>query len=76
MGRCGRFLPVNYNFRERYLLEVNGRYDGSSKFPTDEQWAFFSVGVSRMACIRRTILESEPENSFQREDPRFLRFVR
>ncbi|MGK6350316.1 SusC/RagA family TonB-linked outer membrane protein [Parapedobacter sp. DT-150] len=44
---AGGFFRVNYNFKERYLLEVNGRYDGSSKFPTDQQWAFFpsaSVG--------------------------------
>lgn len=44
---AGGFYRINYNFRERYLLEVNGRYDGSSKFPTDQQWAFFpsaSVG--------------------------------
>ncbi|SIN92118.1 TonB-linked outer membrane protein, SusC/RagA family [Chitinophaga niabensis] len=38
---AGGFYRINYNFRERYLLEVNGRYDGSSKFPTDQQWAFF-----------------------------------
>ncbi|PPL00616.1 SusC/RagA family TonB-linked outer membrane protein [Parapedobacter indicus] len=38
---AGGFFRVNYNFKERYLLEVNGRYDGSSKFPTDQQWAFF-----------------------------------
>ncbi|KAA8484070.1 TonB-linked SusC/RagA family outer membrane protein [Arcticibacter tournemirensis] len=38
---AGGFFRVNYNFKERYLLELNGRYDGSSKFPTDEQWAFF-----------------------------------
>ncbi|MCE6992634.1 TonB-dependent receptor [Dyadobacter sp. CY323] len=38
---AGGFFRVNYNFRERYLLEVNGRYDGSSKFPTTQQWAFF-----------------------------------
>ncbi len=46
-GIAGGFFRVNYNFRERYLLEVNGRYDGSSKFPTTQQWAFFpsaSVG--------------------------------
>lgn len=44
---AGGFFRVNYNFRERYLIEINGRYDGSSKFPTDQQWAFFpsaSVG--------------------------------
>ncbi len=38
---AGGFGRINYNFRERYLLEVNGRYDGSSKFPTSQQWAFF-----------------------------------
>ncbi|MFT4202495.1 MAG: TonB-dependent receptor [Chitinophagaceae bacterium] len=42
----GVFFRFNYAFREKYLLEVNGRYDGSSKFPTDQQWAFFpSVSV-------------------------------
>jgi len=38
---AGGFFRVNYNFMERYLLEVNGRYDGSSRFPTNQQWAFF-----------------------------------
>src|SRR5690606_10611907 len=44
---AGSFFRVNYDYRGRYLLEVNGRYDGSSKFPTDQQYAFFpsaSVG--------------------------------
>ncbi|WP_206197614.1 TonB-dependent receptor [Terrimonas sp.] len=44
---AGGFFRVNYDFKKRYLLEVNGRYDGSSKFPTNQQWAFFpsaSVG--------------------------------
>src|SRR5690554_611836 len=38
---AGGFFRVNYNFDERYLLEINGRYDGSSKFPENQQWAFF-----------------------------------
>src|SRR5699024_1445962 len=38
---AGAFFRINYNFKERYLLEVNGRYDGSSRFPNDEQWDFF-----------------------------------
>lgn len=38
---AGGFFRVNYDYKGRYLLEVNGRYDGSSKFPTDQQWAFF-----------------------------------
>ncbi|MDR2968067.1 MAG: TonB-dependent receptor [Tannerellaceae bacterium] len=38
---AGGFFRLNYNFNERYLLEFNGRYDGSSKFPENSQWAFF-----------------------------------
>ncbi|MDD3524360.1 MAG: TonB-dependent receptor [Candidatus Cloacimonetes bacterium] len=38
---AGGFARLNYNFLERYLLEVNGRYDGSSKFPSGQQWNFF-----------------------------------
>jgi TonB-linked SusC/RagA family outer membrane protein len=37
----GAFFRVNYNYSERYLLEVNGRYDGSSKFLEGSRWSFF-----------------------------------
>lgn len=37
----GGFFRLNYNFDERYLLELNGRYDGTSKFPQTQQWGFF-----------------------------------
>ncbi len=37
----GVFSRINYNFKERYLFEINGRYDGSSKFPEDSQYEFF-----------------------------------
>lgn len=35
------FFRVNYDYMNRYLLEVNGRYDGSSKFPKDSRYGFF-----------------------------------
>ena len=37
----GAFFRFNYAYDDRYLLEVNGRYDGSSKFPNNSQWGFF-----------------------------------
>lgn len=37
----GYFARINYNYAERYLLELNGRYDGSSKFPKDKRFVFF-----------------------------------
>lgn len=35
------FGRVNYNFKERYLLEFNGRWDGSSRFVGSGVYAFF-----------------------------------
>jgi TonB-linked SusC/RagA family outer membrane protein len=37
----GGFGRLNYSFKDKYLLEVNGRYDGSSKFPEDQRYGFF-----------------------------------
>ena len=37
----GGFYRLNYSYKDRYLIEANGRYDGSSKFPTDQRFAFF-----------------------------------
>lgn len=38
MSYFGRF---NYNYKQRYLLEANLRYDGSSKFQPENRWQFF-----------------------------------
>ena len=46
-GVAGFFGRINYNYKERYLIELNGRYDGSSRFINDKRWGFFpslSVG--------------------------------
>lgn len=37
----GAFFRLNYNFDSKYLIEVNGRYDGSSKYASNDRWAFF-----------------------------------
>ena len=52
---------VNYNFDERYLLEGQFRYDGSSRFYPGHQWGFFpsvSAGwrVSQEPWFRRSAL--------------------
>lgn len=35
------FFRVNYSYKDRYLFEVNGRYDGSSRFPKNDRFGFF-----------------------------------
>lgn len=43
----GFFGRLNYNYADRYMAEVNLRYDGASRFPSTQRWAAFpsfSVG--------------------------------
>ena len=40
-GILGFFGRANYTLLKRYIFEVSARYDGSSKFPTSQQWGFF-----------------------------------
>ena len=37
----GMFYRLNYIFKEKYLVELNGRYDGSSRFPKERRFGFF-----------------------------------
>lgn len=32
---------VNYNWKKRYYLTLNGRYDGASNFAANKKWGFF-----------------------------------
>lgn len=34
---------IDYNFRSKYLVTLNFRADGSSKFPTDKKWGYFAA---------------------------------
>ncbi|MDE5684425.1 MAG: SusC/RagA family TonB-linked outer membrane protein, partial [Muribaculaceae bacterium] len=38
---AGFFGRVNYDYKNRYLIEGNLRYDGSTRFPAHKQWALF-----------------------------------
>ena len=40
----GIFGRINYTLLNRYIFEFAARYDGSSLFPTNQQWGFFPSG--------------------------------
>ena len=40
-GFVGVFYRASYNYKSKYLVELSGRYDGSSKFPAKQRWGFF-----------------------------------
>ena len=37
----GVFFRLNYSFDNKYLFEINARYDGTSRFPSEERFGFF-----------------------------------
>lgn len=46
---AGLFGRINYNYMEKYLLEANLRYDGSSRFQSNNRWGVFpsfSIGYN------------------------------
>ena len=37
----GIFGRLNYNYKEKYLFEFSGRYNGSSRFASGKRWVFY-----------------------------------
>jgi TonB-linked SusC/RagA family outer membrane protein len=50
----GRF---NYSFKEKYLLELSMRHDGSSKFPNNYRWGTFPSGSAAYVISKETFWE-------------------
>ena len=56
------FARLNYNYKQKYLLEVTGRYDGSSRFTKANRWGFFPsvsagwVMLKKISCSRLPII--------------------
>ena len=53
------FGRLNYNYDDKYLIEANGRYDGSSRFTQQNRWGFFpsvSAGwvISKESFMKKT----------------------
>ncbi len=53
----GYFGRINYNYKGRYLLEVNGRYDGTSKFPSSQRYGFFPSFSGGWRLSEETFME-------------------
>lgn len=53
----GLFYRVNYAFDGKYLIEFNGRYDGSSKFPENQRYGFFPSISGGWVLSRESFME-------------------
>ena len=40
------FGRITYDYKEKYLIDVTARYDGSSKFAPGNKWGFFPAGAA------------------------------
>ena len=58
---AGGFFRLNYDFDGRYLFEFNGRYDGSSKFPTKQQYAFFPSASVGWRIVKEPFWKVSPQ---------------
>lgn len=54
---AGFFGRLNYDYKERYLLEVNLRYDGTSRFARDKRWNLFPSFSAGWNIAREAFME-------------------
>ncbi len=54
----GTFYRLNYIFKERYILEFNGRYDGSSRFPANSRFGFFPSASAAWNIARENFMKA------------------
>ncbi|RYY33673.1 MAG: SusC/RagA family TonB-linked outer membrane protein, partial [Sphingobacteriaceae bacterium] len=54
----GLFYRVNYIYNDKYILEFNGRYDGSSRFPKDKRFGFFPSASAAWRVDQESFMEN------------------
>lgn len=54
----GLFYRLTYAYDGRYLIETNGRYDGSSKFPKNSRFGFFPSVSAAWRISEESFMES------------------
>lgn len=53
----GVFGRLNYIYDGRYIIEFNGRYDGSSRFPRGDRWGFFPSASAAWSVINEEFFQ-------------------
>lgn len=57
----GLFYRLNYIYDDKYILEFNGRYDGTSKFPKNDRWGFFPSASAAWVVSNESFMKSIKE---------------
>ena len=56
------FGRITYDYKEKYLIDVTARYDGSSKFRSDLRWGFFPSISLGWRLSEEAFMESYRDN--------------
>lgn len=59
----GMFFRLNYVFDNRYIVEFNGRYDGTSRFPKNDRFGFFPSASVAWNVTQEKFMESLKEKT-------------
>ena len=54
---------INYKLADKYLITLNARYDGSSRFAKNNKWAFFPSGAIAWNVAEESFMDDIPEVS-------------
>ncbi len=57
-ARRGYVGRLNYNYQDKYLVQLNGRYDGSFNFAHDHRWGFFPAMSAAWRISKESFLEN------------------
>ncbi|MCF8308717.1 MAG: TonB-dependent receptor [Bacteroidales bacterium] len=58
------FSRVNYKYKDRYLMNLSGRFDGSSRFGEDSRYGFFPAGSVAWIVSEEDFIKNIEEISF------------
>ncbi|WP_346086176.1 TonB-dependent receptor [Sphingobacterium ginsenosidimutans] len=53
----GIFARISYSYKDKYLAEFNGRFDGSSRFPKNNRWGFFPSASAGWVISKENFFE-------------------
>lgn len=59
----GTFFRLNYVYDNRYIVEFNGRYDGTSRFPKDDRFGFFPSASAAWNVTQEKFMEGLKEKT-------------
>lgn len=53
----GEFFRLNYIYNDKYIVEFNGRRDGSSHYPANDRWGFFPSASAAWVISKERFFE-------------------